>query len=95
MCVCDHEGRRRFVAVDREKTTLVAKMEQCATMRARQEEECQEVREVIKYMKERQGKPLATTERKQKLMSEAPEDIREILQENRDLDEKEDLCRGD
>ena len=27
---CDHEGRRRFAAAKREKTTLVANMEQCA-----------------------------------------------------------------
>ena len=37
---CDREGRRRFVAVEREKMTLVAYM--YAMVRARQEEESSE-----------------------------------------------------
>ena len=68
---------------------LVTKMKQFAMMRARQEEECQELRRVIKYMNEMQGKYLAVMERKQNLMSEAQEDLRKkIFQEIRDLDEK-------
>ena len=31
---CDHEGRRRSVAIKRERTTLVASTKQCAVMRA-------------------------------------------------------------
>ena len=46
---CDREGRRRFVAVKREKTMLVANMKQYAMMRARQEEAYRELRDVIKY----------------------------------------------
>ena len=57
---CDHEARGRFVAVEREKPTLVANMKQYATMRARQEE----LRKVIKHTSERQGKLRALMERK-------------------------------
>ena len=84
---CDHQGRRRCVAVEREKTTLVAHVKQYAMMRARQEEEYQELSKVITH--KRQGKLLAMMERKQNLISEAPEDLRtRIFQEIRDLDEK-------
>ena len=53
---CDHEDRRRLVAVKREKTTLVAIVKQKALMRARQEVSQQELHEVIKSMSEREGK---------------------------------------
>ena len=56
---------------------------------ARQEEECQELSKVIKYVSERQEKLLAMVERKRNLISEAPEDLRkQIFQEIRNLDEK-------
>ena len=55
---CDHESRRRCVAVEREKTTLVAYMEQCAMMRNRQEEEHQELLKVIKILKPKAGEAL-------------------------------------
>ena len=58
-------------------------------MRAKQEKSCQELHEAIKYLNERQGKLVAILERKQKLMCEAPEDLRgQIFQEIRDLDER-------
>ena len=60
------EGRRRFVAVKkREKTMLESIMKQYTMMRARQEEERQELRKVVKYMTEKQGKLLAMMARKQ------------------------------
>ena len=71
------------MAVKREKTTLVANTKQHAVMRAKQAEAYQELHETIKKMNERQGKLLAMMERKQKLMSEAPEDLRgKIFQES-------------
>ena len=64
-------------------------MKQFTMMRARQEEECQELRKVIKHMNARQAKLLAMMEPKEKLVSEAPEDLRKkTFQEVRDLDEK-------
>ena len=42
---CEHPGRRRLVAVEREKTTLVANAKQYAMMRAKQEEAHQELHE--------------------------------------------------
>ena len=74
--MCDHKGRRRFVAVKRENTTLVANAKQYAVMRAKQEEVYQELHEAIRVMSERQGKLFAMMERKQKLMSEALEGLR-------------------
>ena len=57
---------------------------QCAVTRAKEDEEYPELYEAIEYMNERQGKLLAMMERKQKLMSAAPEDLwRKILQEMR------------
>ena len=50
--------------------------EEHLVMWARQEEECQELDKVIKYMSERQEKLLAMTERKKRLPGEAPEDLR-------------------
>ena len=64
---CDREGRRRLVAVKREKTMLVATMKQDTMMRARQEEEFQELRKVIKCMNARQGKFVAMMEQKEKI----------------------------
>ena len=73
---CDHDGSSGFAAVKRMKTTLVATMKQYAVMPAKQDEECQ-------------GKFLARMERKQTLMSEAPEDLQgRIFQEIRVLDER-------
>ena len=60
---CDHEERTRFVAVAREKMTLVANMKQSTMMRARQEEECQGLHQDVKHMNEAQGKLLAMMER--------------------------------
>ena len=51
-------------------------MKQYAVMRAKQDEEYQELHEAIEYMNERQGMLLALMEGKQKLMSGAPEDLR-------------------
>ena len=71
------------MAVKREKTTLVANTKQYAVMRAKQAEAYQELHEVIKKINGRQGKLLAMMERQQKLMSEAPEDLRgKIFQES-------------
>ena len=54
---------------------------------ARQEEECQELRKVIKYMSDSQEKLMAMMERKKSLLSKAPEDSRKtIFQEIRELD---------
>ena len=56
-------------------------------MRARQEEECQELSKVIKYMSKRQEKLLAMMERKKSVSREAPEDLqKQIFQEIRELD---------
>ena len=86
---CDHEGCRRFVAVKKEKTTLVVNAKQYAMMRAKQEKAYQELQEAINYMNESQRNLLAMMERKQKLMGEAPEDLRgKIFQAIRDLDER-------
>ena len=77
---CDHEGRRIFVAARRNQTTLVTNVSQCAVMRAKEDEEHQELHEG--------GMLLATMERKQKLMSAAPDGLRgKIFQEIRVLDE--------
>ena len=55
-------------------------------MWARQEE-CQELRMVIKHMSERKGELLVMMERKKSLLKEAPGDFRkEILQEVRELE---------
>ena len=68
---------------------LVANMKQCTMIRARQEEECKNSVRFPKNMNERHGKLLAKMERKQNLMSKAPEDLRKkMFQEVRDLDEK-------
>ena len=57
--------------------------------RVLEEEESQQLGKVIKYESERQGKLLAMMEPKKNLMSEAPEDLRNLIfQEIRDLDEK-------
>ena len=72
----DHEGRRIFVAARRNQTTLVTNVSQCAVMRAKEDEEYPELHEG--------GMLLATMERKQKLMSAAPEDLwRKTLREMR------------
>ena len=71
---CDHGGRRRCVAIKETKeTTLVANLKQCAFMRAMQDEEYQELHQSIGHMNEMQGKFLAMMERKQNLMSGAPD----------------------
>ena len=44
---CDHEGRRRLVPVKRKKTTLVVIVKQYAMMRAKQDEEYQELHEAM------------------------------------------------
>ena len=55
----------------------------------RQEEEFFQVRKVIKYMSERQGKLFAMMDSKRNLMIEAPKDLRRrIFQEITDLDGK-------
>ena len=73
------------MAVKREKTTLVANTKQHAVMRAKQAEAYQELNEAITFLNERQGKLLAMMERQQKLMSEAPEDLRgKIFQDNQE-----------
>ena len=74
------------VAVKTKEATLVANVKQYAVMRAMQNEEYQELHEVIEYMDEWQGKLLATMERKQKLVSAAPEHLRgKIFQEHQGL----------
>ena len=87
---CDHEGRRRFVAVKRDETTLVVTLKQFAVMRARQEEEYQELRRRSSVRNERQGKLLAMMERQQILMNEALEDLRKRIAKTG----QEDLWRG-
>ena len=54
----------------------MADVKQYAVMRAKQDEEYQELHEAIEYMNGRHGKLLAMMELKQKLMSGAPEDLR-------------------
>ena len=76
---CDHEGRRRFVAVKRNETTLVVTLKQYAVMRARQEEEYQELRRRSSVRNERHGKLLAMMERQQILLNEALEDLRKRI----------------
>ena len=49
---CDHEGHRRCGAVRRKKTTLMAHVKQYALMRAKQDDEYQELHEVIICMNE-------------------------------------------
>ena len=69
-------------------TTNLPRKRQYAVMRAKQDEEYQEVHEAIEYMNGRHGKLLAMLERKQKLTSGAREDLRgKIFQEIRVLDE--------
>ena len=64
-------------------------------MSARQEDECQELSKVTKYMSERQGKLLALMDRKRNLMSDAPEELRKTdIPRNQKLG-REDLWRGD
>ena len=66
----------------------MAKVKQHAVMRAQQDEEYQEVHEAIEYMHERQRK-LAMMERKQKLMSGAPGELRgKMFQEMKVLEER-------
>ena len=50
----DHRRRRRLIALKTMEATLVANAKQYATMRARQDEECQDFHEIIEYMNERQ-----------------------------------------
>ena len=58
-------------------------------MRARQQEACQELSTVIKYLSARQGKLLAMMGRRRNLMSEAVGELRKpVFQEIRDLYEK-------
>ena len=72
----------------RNQTTLVTNVSRYAVKRAKQDEEYQELHEAIEYMNERQGQLLSMMERKQKLMSAAPDGLRgKILQEMRVLDE--------
>ena len=62
-----------------------ARLDEYSRMGARQEE----VRKVITYVSERQGKRLAMMERKRNLMSKAPEDHRkQTFQEISGLDER-------
>ena len=92
----DHEGRRKIVAVKREKTTLVANMKQYAMMRARQEEAYQELHEVVKLMDDKRRKLLAVVGRGLCLVGGAPGALREggrrggggVLQEIRGLHER-------
>ena len=84
-----HEGRRRFVVMNTKETTLVANVKQYALMLAVQDEEYQELHGAIEYINERQEKLVAMMERKQKLMSRAPKDLREkIFHESRVFDER-------
>ena len=55
----------------------MANVKPYALMRAMQDEEYEELHGATEHMNERQGKLLAMMERKQKLMSRAPEDFRE------------------
>ena len=58
-------------------------------LRGRQDAEYQELHEIIEYMKETQKGPLAAMERKQELMSGAPDKLREeFSQEIQDLDDR-------
>ena len=66
-----------------------ARWDEYSRMRARLEEECQELSKVINDMSEMQGKLLAMMDQRRSLMSEAPEELRkQIFQEIRDVDEK-------
>ena len=53
----------------------MANTQQYAMMCARQEEEYQELRKVIKYMNKRQGRLPAMAGRERDLVSETPEDL--------------------
>ena len=75
---CDHDGRRRLVAMKRKKTTLVANVKQYALTRAAQETECRELQEAIQCRNERYKRLMSLLERKQKLLRE----VLECLEKN-------------
>ena len=86
--VCDHEERRRFVAIRTGEGTLVADVRQYAMLRRKQDAEYEELHVIIECMNETQKGFLATSD-KQKLMSGAPEKNREkFCQEIKDLDDR-------
>ena len=75
----DQKGRRMIVLVETKDRHLVAGTRQPAIMRARMESDYQELQVIIKHMNMKQKELLTVVERKQKLMSGAPEKIRETF----------------
>ena len=96
---CDHEGRRRLSAVKRNKTTLVANVKRYAMMLTKQDDQCQELHEAIKYITERQGKLLAMMKRKREILQQMRVLVmKELLKERRSTEvekwrERHSFCR--
>ena len=81
----DEEGRTRFVSMKAREATVAANVKLHATMRARQDEEHQELHEIIEFVNETRERLMSTMKRKRKLMGEVPRAARQSFHETRVL----------